>query len=57
MIKFVVTKRVYNEKILRYNDNNTNNINYVKELIVIINLLVIITIKDIDILNVWLKYF
>lgn len=52
---------IHNEKILNYIENNTNNINSVKELIVIIynNLLEnnVITRKDIDILNVWLKYF
>ena len=52
---------IHNEKILEFIDNKTDNIVNVKDLLKIIynNLLInkVITEKDIEILNIWFKYF
>ena len=52
---------IHNESILEYIENDTENVNFVKELLPLIynNLLDnnVITQKDVDILNKWISYF
>ena len=52
---------INNENILNFIENNLENVNFIKELLLIIynNLLInnVITQKDIDILNKWNSYF